>query len=308
MNSHRTPNILVVGDAAVGVALCAYLAQFRFATCAASDVPAVQDRLDAGEIDLVVLDLNLRGVNGLALTRELRATSSTPVILLGATGCAADRIVGLEMGADDYLDGPWERRELVARIQTVLRRTAGEGRCVQDGDVIRFDGWELRRSERSLNSPAGQPVALSNAEFQLLLTFLQTPRRVVSRDCLMALARGRKADSLGRSIDLLVSRLRHKLGAHAGAAALIRTVRGAGYLFDVQTVRPADEPALRRSPHPSASPITPATMQAAPSSRSQRSPSPSNWPPSSAANSIETSRAGATWLSGASVTAYSTIT
>jgi two-component system, OmpR family, response regulator len=235
------PSILVVDDdEGITSLLCAYLARFGFETYVAADGVEMKRRLDAHRIDLVVLDLMLPGVDGLALAHELRAGSRIPIIMLTARCDPADRVVGLEMGADDYMSKPFEPRELVARIQTVLRRSGaprGEATQEADTDVIRFAGWTLQRSERRLRSPKGLVVPLSNAEYQLLSAFLNAPRRVVSRDYLMAQARGRTMDGFERSIDLLVSRLRQKLIDDSGAAALIKTVRGAGYLFDAQSVQ-----------------------------------------------------------------------
>ena len=229
-----TPNILVVTDAAGGRVLCDGLARFKLDARAACDAPAVQAQLKARRTDLVVLDLMLPSVQALALTRELRTAFKVPVILISDHGTAAERVVGLEMGADDCMDRPLIVRELVARIRTVLRRTGVASAA--HSDRVRFDGWELQRSERHLRSPAGVPVALSNAEFQLLSTFLQAPRRVVSRDDLAARAQGQVSAVASRSIDLLVSRLRHKLGTEAERGPLIRSVRGVGYLFDAQSV------------------------------------------------------------------------
>jgi two-component system, OmpR family, response regulator len=236
----NTPNILVVDDDdGITSLLCAYLARYGFVAHAAADGSAMQRQLAAHAIDLVVLDLMLPGVDGLALAHALRAGSRIPIIMLTARCNPADRVVGLEMGADDYMSKPFEPRELVARIQSVLRRSgtaAAPVTAAGGADVIRFDGWELLRSERRLTSPQGLVVPLSNAEYQLLSTFLKAPRRVVSRDQLMAQARGRTMEGVERSIDLLVSRLRHKL-SDAGAEVLIKTVRGAGYMFDARSVQ-----------------------------------------------------------------------
>jgi two-component system OmpR family response regulator len=237
------PSILVVDDdEGITGLLCDYLARFGFETHAAANGHQMQQQLDTRSIDLVVLDLMLPGVDGLSLAQALRAGSRIPIIMLTARSNPADRVVGLEMGADDYMSKPFEPRELVARIKTVLRRAeaprAGAAPAA-DADVIRFDGWALQRSERRLTSPKGLVVPLSNAEYQLLSTFLKAPRRVVSRDHLMEQARGRTMDTLDRSIDLLVSRLRQKLLDDTGAAAFIKTVRGAGYVFDAQSVQGA---------------------------------------------------------------------
>ncbi len=240
MSSH--PHILVVSDAASSAPLCAYLRGFRFEVTALTSSAELLTQLARERFDLVVLDLKLPG-SGLGLLRALRAASATAIIVLGDLASATDRVVGLEMGADDCLDQPFVNRELVARIQTVLRRTRGASmQATHAGmptDLIRFDGWELQRSERKLRSPAGQPVSLSNAEFRLLDTFLKAPRRVVSRDQLASQARDCATGDFARSIDLLVSRLRQKLAGQSGDNTLICTVRGLGYRFDARSVEGA---------------------------------------------------------------------
>jgi two-component system OmpR family response regulator len=181
----------------------------------------------------------LPGTDGITLARELRERSRVPIIMLTARANPYDCVLGLEMGADDYMGKPFEPRELVARIQTVLRRTRGESApAPQEPDgVVRFDGWTLHSIERHLVSPQGVVVPLSNAEFRLLCTFLRMPRRVFSRDQLMEQARGRAMDAFERSIDLLVSRLRSKLSDDPRSPSMIRTVRGAGYVFNVQSLQ-----------------------------------------------------------------------
>jgi len=179
-------------------------------------------------IDLVVLDLMLSGEDGLMLAREVRQHSTLPIIMLTARSNPYDRVLGLESGADDYVSKPFKPRELVARIQTVLRRAGrsrdGTGEHTRS-DVIRFDGWELHREDRCLTSLAGLVVALSNAEFRLLSSFLQMPRRLFSRDQLMEQARGRTMDSFERSIDLLVSRLRQKLADDPGERMRLKVAK-----------------------------------------------------------------------------------
>ena len=228
------PHLLVVAEAPDSHSLCESLRSFQLHVQAACDAADVHARFAQRRFDFVVLDLMLRGVNALALMRELRAAFNVPVILISDHGSAAERIVGLEMGADDCMDRPLLVGELVARIRAVLRRTGVASSM--NSNRVRFDGWELQRSERHLRSPEGVPVALSNAEFQLLSTFLQAPRRVVSRDDLAARAQGHLPAATSRSIDLLVSRLRHKLAAPADRAPLIRSVRGVGYRFDAQSI------------------------------------------------------------------------
>lgn len=191
-------------------------------------------------IDLVVLDVMLPGMDGLSLARELRQQSGIPILMLTARNNHFDRVLGLEMGADDYMSKPFEPRELVARIHTVLRRAASvHDRILQElgSDVVYFDGWALHRHERRLTAPFGLVVPLSNAEFRLLSSFLAAPRRLLSRDQLMEQARGRAMDVFERSIDLLVSRLRQKLSDAPNSPSLIKTVRGAGYMFTAQSVQ-----------------------------------------------------------------------
>ncbi|CAM3361040.1 response regulator [Paracidovorax anthurii] len=236
-------HILVVDDDDdITALLTGYLGRFGYAAHAAHDGAAMRARMAEQPMDLVVLDLMLPGTDGMTLARELRATSSVPLIMLTARADAYDRVLGLELGADDYMTKPFEPRELVARIHSVLRRAAAQGRPAAPApaapaDVVRFDGWALHSVERHLVSPGGVTVPLSNAEFRLLCTFLRMPRRVCSRDQLMEHARGRAMESFERSIDLLVSRLRHKLSDDPRAPSLIKTVRGSGYLFNIQTVQ-----------------------------------------------------------------------
>ncbi len=234
------PQLLVVDDDDTIVdLLCDYLARFGLVAHRAGNGAQMWAQLEALPIDLVLLDLMLPGTDGLTLARQLHASSTMPFIILTARGDAADRVVGLELGADDYISKPFEPRELVARIQTVLRRIAGETAPARQGadEVVRFDGWTLHSIERHLVSPQGMVVPLSNAEFRLLCTFLRMPRRVFSRDQLMEQARGRAMDAFERSIDLLVSRLRSKLSDDPRSPSMIRTVRGAGYLFNVQSLQ-----------------------------------------------------------------------
>lgn len=237
-------NILIVDDdAQIRDLLSDYLSGFGMTATAVADGAQMEAALADGSFDLVILDLMLPGEDGLTLCRKLRAHSGIPILMLTARGEIADRIVGLEMGADDYLVKPFEPRELVARIQSILRRAQGTatqpGR--PGGDSVRFAGWILQISLRQLVSGKGVVVPLSNAEFRLLSVFLEHPRRVLSRDFLLEEARGRNMDLFDRSVDILVSRLRQKL--HEGspneedAAALVKTVRGEGYMFDATVQR-----------------------------------------------------------------------
>lgn len=236
----RSQILIVDDDEGITALLREYLARFGFEAHVAGDGVAMREQLATRSIDLVVLDLMLPGEDGLVLARNVRQRSQIPIIMLTARSNPYDRVLGLESGADDYMSKPFEPRELVARIQTVLRRagaTHDGGSSYIRNDVIRFDGWELHREDRCLTSPAGLVVALSNAEFRLLSIFLQMPRRLFSRDQLMEQARGRAMDSFERSIDLLVSRLRQKLADDPREPRMIKTVRGAGYMFNVQSVQ-----------------------------------------------------------------------
>ena len=228
------PHILIVDDdAEITELLGDYLARFNFVTHTACDGPTMWVELARHPVDLVVLDVMLPGTDGLQLSREIRQHSAIPVIMLTARGNTYDRVIGLENGADDYVSKPFEPRELVARIHTVLRRSTQPqdgAAAVSGSDVVHFDGWVLHRQERTVVPPAGLTVALSNAEFRLLNTFLKTPRRLFSRDQLMDQARGRAMDAFERSIDLLVSRLRQKLCDNPDAPSMIRTTYFTGRL------------------------------------------------------------------------------
>ncbi len=231
-----TPHILVVDDdREIRDLLARFLTRHNMRVSTAGDGVAMQKILGERRIDLVVLDLMMPGEDGLALTRRLRGAGSTvPIVMLTAMGEDTDRIVGLEMGADDYLAKPFNPRELLARIRAVLRRVQGGEPAAEtrvNGARLGFAGWVLDVSTRDLLSPSGVVVALSAGEFDLLRAFVDHPRRVLSRDQLLDLARGRSAAPFDRSIDIQVSRLRRKLGDDAKEPVLIKTVRGGGYLF-----------------------------------------------------------------------------
>lgn len=232
-------HILVVDDDAdITQLLAQYLSRFGFTAHTARDADTMRMVLAALPVDLVVLDVMLPGTDGLTLARELRSRSRIPIIMLTARGDPYDRVIGLEMGADDYMSKPFEPRELVARIQTVLRRvTSGQAPPPEESEVVHFDGWQLHRMARHLITPEGVVTPLSNAEFRLLCTFLSMPRRICSRDQLIEDARGRSMEVFERSIDLLVSRLRQKLGDDPREPRFIKTVRGAGYLFNARQVQ-----------------------------------------------------------------------
>lgn len=195
--------------------------------------------LDKAAIDLVILDIMLPGGNGLDLCRELRARTQLPIIMVTALGSDTDRIVGLEIGADDYLAKPFNPRELLARINAVLRRaqTATGETARHRGHLLTFDGWVLDTRRRELTNPDRIIVDLSTGEYDLLMTFLDFPQRVLSRDQLMDGAKNRIATGYDRAIDIQVSRLRKKLDASEDGQAMIKTIRGTGYMFVPAVVR-----------------------------------------------------------------------
>jgi two-component system, OmpR family, response regulator len=232
----RPPNariLIVDDDGQIRQLLAAFLRDNGFDIALARDGAEMGEAIRTTPPDLVVLDLMLPGTGGLELCRDLRRKSATPVIMLTARGDDTDRIVGLEVGADDYLAKPFNPRELLARIRAVLRRSGGEaGEAAGARSGRMFDGWRVDLLRRELTNPDGALVDLSGAEFDMLLAFLDSPNRVLSRERLLETVRNRQADVFDRSVDVLVSRLRRKLeGGSADAHPLIKTVRGAGYLF-----------------------------------------------------------------------------
>jgi two-component system, OmpR family, response regulator len=223
-------SILVVDDDGQILSLLAkFLRANGFRVQTARNGVEMKQALQSFDADMIVLDLMMPGANGLDLCRDLRRTSSTPVIMLTAKGDDIDRIIGLEVGADDYLAKPFNPRELLARINAVLRRSGREP-VTSSGSrrAFSFSGWQLDIMKRELVDPNGVSVDLSGGEYDLLVVFLEAPQRILSRDYLLDAARNRTADAFDRSIDVQVSRLRRKLNA---AGDLIKTVRGAGYLF-----------------------------------------------------------------------------
>ncbi len=227
--------LIVDDDAEIRHLLSAYLQKNGLRVTAVGDGKAMERALVAARIDLIVLDLMLPGDDGLTLCRQLRAKSDIPVLMLTARSDETDRVVGLEMGADDYLTKPFSARELLARIKVILRRARSLPSNLQPEDVreARFAGWTLDTMHRHLISPAGVVVALSGAEYRLLRIFLSHPNRVLNRDQLVDLTQGREADPLDRSIDVQVSRLRQRLGDDPRDPVLIKTVRGMGYVLAV---------------------------------------------------------------------------
>ncbi|MBR7801776.1 response regulator [Undibacterium fentianense] len=227
--------LIVDDDREIRNLLADYLETHGYATLTASDGSNMWSMLDKQQVDLIVLDLNLPGDDGLTLCRQLRSKSSTPVIMLTARGEPLDRILGLEMGADDYLPKPFEPRELLARIRSVLRRTQATGDLAESNkpQKLKFGEWTVDLIARHLISPDNRIIALSGSEYRLLNIFLEQPNTVLNRDQLLNMTQGRDADPFDRSIDIQISRLRQKLGEDARSPQIIKTVRNGGYVLTV---------------------------------------------------------------------------
>ena len=224
------PHVLVVDDERdILDPLASHLSKNGFRVSKAADAAAAREILATHAIDIAVVDIMMPGEDGLALTGFMRATSKTPVILLTAMAEETDRIVGLELGADDYVAKPFSPRELVARIKAVLRRSPNDQVAAPDVDAYAFGDWILRTGERELVHRQGKQVPLSTGEYNLLLAFVTHPRRVLTRDQLLDLSQGREMAAFERSIDNTISRLRKKLEADARDPKLIKTVWGGGY-------------------------------------------------------------------------------
>lgn len=235
---HGDHVLIVDDDREIRELVSSYLMKNGLRTTAVADGRQMRTFLESDKTDLVILDLMMPGDDGLVLCRELRAGKhrSTPVLMLTARGDEMDRILGLEMGADDYLAKPFAARELLARIKAVLRRTRmlpPNFQVSESGRTISFGDWKLDSVARNLLDKEGTINALSGAEYRLLRVFIDHPQRVLNRDQLLNLTQGREAEIFDRSIDLLVSRLRQRLGDDAREPTYIKTVRSEGYVFSV---------------------------------------------------------------------------
>lgn len=232
-------HILVVDDdREIRELVSSYLKKNGLRASLAADGRQMRTFLEGNTVDLIVLDVMMPGDDGLALCRELRASKhkATPVLMLTARDDEMDRIIGLEMGADDYLSKPFAARELLARIKAVLRRTRmlpPNLQISEAGQLLRFGDWRLDTIGRHLIDNEGTEIALSGAEYRLLRVFIDHPQRVLNRDQLLNLTQGRDAEIFDRSIDLLVSRVRQRLGDDAREPTYIKTVRAEGYVFAV---------------------------------------------------------------------------
>jgi two-component system, OmpR family, response regulator len=231
-------HILVVDDDPdIAKLISEYLAEFDLRVSHVVDGPAMTALLEREAVDLILLDVRLPGEDGITLMRRLRTSASMPIILLTTRSDEVDRILGLELGADDYITKPFSPRELLARIRAVLRRSQATPVRLVEGEqvpALRFAGWQLDLRSNRLTSPAGERVQLTQAEARLLHAFLKAPRRTLSRDQLLDLSRGHDDDVFDRSIDVQILRLRRKLEADPSRPELIKTERGVGYFLDAK--------------------------------------------------------------------------
>ncbi|HEY4043389.1 MAG TPA: response regulator [Rhodopila sp.] len=232
---------VVEDDPEISRMMINYMTDHGFEVTAARTGRDLDRVMSGAKIDCVILDVGLPGEDGLSICRRLRGKSSVPIIMVTGRGTDTDRVVGLELGADDYLPKPFNPRELVARVRAVLRRSAGaappEGQAAQ---TLVFEGWRLDVARRQLLTPEGTPRSLTSGEFNILSIFCQNPRKVLSRDDLLDLLHGRAAAVFDRSIDVQISRLRRKIETNLKDPSFIKTVRYGGYFFTPQ-VTPVDD-------------------------------------------------------------------
>ena len=230
--------LMVDDDPGIRDVVSDFLVRHGYSVETAADAASMEKVLAQGPVDLIVLDVMLPGEDGLAICRRLSKPDGPAIIMLSAMGEETDRIVGLELGADDYLPKPCNPRELLARIRAVLRRRR-EPRSTDDGigAGCEFSGWRLDLVRRELRTPEGVVVNLSSGEFSLLRVFVERPQRVLTRDQLLDFARGPDTEAYDRAIDVQISRLRKKLEDGAGGQELIRTIRNEGYLFTAKVTR-----------------------------------------------------------------------
>lgn len=234
------PHLLLVEDeSAIREPLGEFLRRSGYRVSEAGEAGEAREILAEKQIDCVICDIMMPGEDGLSLTRHIRETSDIPVILLTARAEETDRIVGLEMGADDYVVKPFSPRELAARVKVILRRAGGNGgrQIAADRQRYRFAGWTLDAAEQVLIDADGVRVALSTGEFRLLLALVTHPRQVLSRDRLLDLTQGRDAAPFDRAIDNQISRLRKKVENDSSKPELIKTVWGGGYSFAGEVVK-----------------------------------------------------------------------
>ena len=229
---------IVDDDKEIRELLTDLLNQYNYKTFSADSGESLYALLEKEAIDLIVLDVRMSGEDGFSVCQKIRKTSQVPIIMLTANGEEMDRIIGLEMGADDYLPKPFNPRELVARIKAVLRRTSESKNTVSQSvsltsEVYTFVNWQLDSATRVLTSPEGLEISITAGEYTLLMAFLERPKRVLSRDQLLEITHNRQAGPFDRSIDIQVSRLRQKIEEDPKLPKIIMTVRGGGYMLTV---------------------------------------------------------------------------
>ncbi len=237
----KPPHILLIeDDREISTLISRYLRSNDCRVTALADGRNIDRTMEGSRIDLIVLDLMLPGEDGLSICKRLRARSQVPIIMLTAKDDEVDRILGLELGADDYLTKPFNPRELLARIRAVLRRSAtgAVNPAAKGARVLGFLGWKIDLLLRELRNAEGARIVLTDAEFCLLQALCERPGRLLSRDQLLDVTQGRSAGEFERSIDILVSRLRRKIESDPRHPSIIKTVRSGGYLF-TPTVEPA---------------------------------------------------------------------
>ena len=241
LSAHVLParHILVVDDDSdLREQISAYLRDHGYQVHAVADGVGVEAALAAAPIDLVVLDQMLPGEDGLSICRRLSAAGGPAIIMLSALGEEVDRVLGLELGADDYLAKPCSPRELLARVRAVFRRLdEARGEAPRKGRTYQFLGFVVDVARRQLRAPSGATILLTGGEFSLLNAFLDHPQRILSRDQLLEAARGEHTEVFDRAVDVQISRLRRKLHA-CSEVEIIKTVRGAGYMFEAKVMRP----------------------------------------------------------------------
>ena len=238
MNETAAIRVLLVDDEpGLREPLADYLVRQGFGVAQAASAAQARRELADGAFDIVLLDIMMPGEDGLSLCRHLTETRQIPVIFLTATGEATDRIVGLEIGADDYVVKPFDPRELVARIRSVLRRTGRQPAETSEAVTLEFEGWRLDPLKRRLVDREGAVVAISSAEFRLLMAFLEHPRQVLDRDRLLDMVQGREAHLFDRAVDNQISRLRRKIEVDSRNPQLIQTVWGGGYMLAAEVHR-----------------------------------------------------------------------
>jgi DNA-binding response OmpR family regulator len=232
------PHVLAVDDdPTIRELVVDYLGQNEFRVTAVADGRAMREVIAQEVVDLIVLDLKLKAEDGMTLARGLRDESTIPIIMLTGRADEADRVMGLELGADDYLTKPFSPRELLARVRALLRRAKAQATvadAISKVRAYRFGGWELNIGLRKLKSPNGEAVDLTNGEFRILAAFLAAPQRILTRDQLLELSRVHNAEVYDRAIDIQILRLRRKIELDSRRPSFITTERGAGYVFNCE--------------------------------------------------------------------------